>query len=109
MQEAPRSGVNAAHFGVQVASTEDVAGAWTRFKAAGLETLTEENTSCCYAMQDKVWVEDPDGNMWEVFVVKSDTDTMHDERVKAAAACCTPSAIPAQDTPLTLAKKTGCC
>src|SRR5271168_4833217 len=49
MQEAPRTGVNASHFGVQVQSTEDVAAAWSRFKAAGLRTFTEENTACCYA------------------------------------------------------------
>jgi catechol 2,3-dioxygenase-like lactoylglutathione lyase family enzyme len=110
MQEASRSGVNASHFGVQVASTEDVASAWSRFKAAGLKTLTEENTTCCYAMQDKVWVEDPDGNMWEVFVVKADAATMHDDPAKAAAvACCAPSALPAQDKPVQLGKKSGCC
>ncbi|WXB20217.1 VOC family protein [Pendulispora albinea] len=67
MQEAPRTGVNASHFGVQVGSTEDVTVAWSRFKQAGLETFTEENTACCYAMQDKVWIRDPDGNHWEVF------------------------------------------
>jgi catechol 2,3-dioxygenase-like lactoylglutathione lyase family enzyme len=88
MQEAPRTGVNASHFGVQVASTEDVAQAWTRFREAGLKTRTEENTQCCYALQDKVWVADPDGNEWEVFVVKGDSDTMSSR----AAACCTPSA-----------------
>ncbi|MBW4677403.1 MAG: hypothetical protein KME52_26415 [Desmonostoc geniculatum HA4340-LM1] len=32
--------------------------------------FTEDNTDCCYALQDKVWVTDPDGNRWEVFVVK---------------------------------------
>jgi catechol 2,3-dioxygenase-like lactoylglutathione lyase family enzyme len=73
MQEAPRTGVNASHFGVEVAGSEDVAAAWTRFKEAGLKTLTEANTECCYALQDKVWVEDPDGNSWEVFVVKDGT------------------------------------
>src|SRR5689334_14064566 len=66
MVEAPRSGVNASHFGIQVASTEDVVAATTRFQQHGLPTRTEENTSCCYAVQDKVWVEDPDGNKWEV-------------------------------------------
>ena len=90
MVEAPRTGTNASHFGIQVASSEDVAAAWTRFKQAGLPTRTEENTTCCYALQDKVWVEDPDGNEWEVFVVKADSDTMHDEPEKAKAACCTP-------------------
>ena len=44
MQEAPRTGTNASHFGIQVAGSEDVAAAWTRFKQAGLETKTEENT-----------------------------------------------------------------
>ena len=109
MQEAPRTGVNASHFGIQVASSDDVAAAWTRFKEAGLKTLTEENTECCYALQDKVWVEDPDGNMWEVFVVKGDAATMHDDATKTAAACCAPSSLPAQDKPVQLGKKSGCC
>jgi catechol 2,3-dioxygenase-like lactoylglutathione lyase family enzyme len=86
MQEAPRTGVNAAHFGIQVESSEDVAAAWARFKDAGLETLTEDNTECCYALQDKVWVNDPDGNSWEVFVVKGDVPVM--QRNKAAGGCC---------------------
>lgn len=88
MQEAERSGVNASHFGIQVASTEDVGAAWTRFKAAGLPTLTENDTSCCYALQDKVWVEDPDGNAWEVFVVKGEADQMQSEPTKKG--CCAP-------------------
>jgi catechol 2,3-dioxygenase-like lactoylglutathione lyase family enzyme len=83
MQEAPRTGVNASHFGVQVASTDDVAAARKRFEAMGLRTSSEENTACCYAIQDKVWIEDPDGNSWEVFVVKADADVM-----KAAASTC---------------------
>jgi catechol 2,3-dioxygenase-like lactoylglutathione lyase family enzyme len=109
MQEAPRSGVNASHFGVQVASTEDVAAAWSRFKAAGLKTLTEENTACCYALQDKVWVEDPDGNMWEVFVVKGDTAIMHDDPAKTASACCAPAPSLGSSAPVQLGKKPGCC
>jgi catechol 2,3-dioxygenase-like lactoylglutathione lyase family enzyme len=88
MQEAPRTGVNASHFGFQVASSEDVAAAWTRFKEAGLATKTEDNTECCYALQDKVWVEDPDGNAWEVFVVKGESVTM--EREPRAGGCCVP-------------------
>src|SRR6185295_5651301 len=88
MQEAPRTGVNASHFGMQVASSEDVAAAWTRFKAAGLKTRTEDDTECCYALQDKVWVEDPDGNAWEVFVVKADAETMSTEAARGG--CCVP-------------------
>ncbi len=90
MVEVAPTGLNASHFGIQVAKSEDVAAAWTRFKEAGLATRTEENTSCCYALQDKVWVADPDGNEWEVFVVKGDTDVMHDDPEKAKTACCVP-------------------
>src|SRR6478609_4105706 len=109
MQEAPRTGVNASHFGIQVAATEDVALASARFKDAGLETFTEENTTCCYALQDKVWVEDPDGNMWEVFVVKADAPTMHDDPAKTTSACCAPASLQAAAVPLQIGKKSGCC
>jgi catechol 2,3-dioxygenase-like lactoylglutathione lyase family enzyme len=94
LQEAPRTGVNASHFGIQVASSEDVAAAWTRFKAAGLATKTEDNTECCYALQDKVWVEDPDGNAWEVFVVKGEGATMG--RAASPAGCCAPGVKPSE-------------
>jgi catechol 2,3-dioxygenase-like lactoylglutathione lyase family enzyme len=87
MQEAPRTGVNASHFGVQVMSTNDVLEAKGRFEAAGLKTFTEEDTACCYAVQDKVWIEDPDGNSWEVFVVKADAPVMKAD----ASLCCTPN------------------
>ena len=86
MVEAPRTGINASHFGVQVASSADVAEARRRFESAGLLTASEENTACCYALQDKVWVEDPDGNSWEVFVVKEDAPVMK----ASESACCAP-------------------
>ena len=89
MTEAPRTGVNASHFGVQVASTDDVAEARARFESAGLVTFTEEDTACCYAVQDKVWIEDPDGNSWEVFVVKSDAPVMR----STGSGCCAPIGI----------------
>jgi len=64
------------HLGIQVASTEAVKEAAGRLKAEGLATFEEENTDCCYALQDKVWVTDPNGYRWEVFVVKvGDTST----------------------------------
>ena len=88
LQEAPRTGVNASHFGIQVAGSEDVAAAWTRFKQAGLVTKTESDTECCYALQDKVWVADPDGNAWEVFVVKGEAAVM--EKQTSAEGCCAP-------------------
>lgn len=62
------------HLGIQVDSSDAVRAAIARFKTAGLVTFEEHDTDCCYALQDKVWVTDPDGNRWEIFVVKvSDT------------------------------------
>jgi len=57
------------HLGIQVKSTREVLAAKERFVASGLTTFDEDNVTCCYAVQDKVWVTDPDGNSWEVFVV----------------------------------------
>ncbi|MBD2678315.1 MULTISPECIES: ArsI/CadI family heavy metal resistance metalloenzyme [Nostoc] len=65
-----QSGGALSHLGIQVESTQEVQAAIQRFTEAGLALFTEDNTDCCYALQDKVWVTDPDGNRWEVFVVK---------------------------------------
>jgi catechol 2,3-dioxygenase-like lactoylglutathione lyase family enzyme len=60
------------HLGIQVGSTEDVLAVRERWQASGLVPLDEMQTNCCYALQDKTWVRDPDGNEWEVFVVLED-------------------------------------
>ena len=60
------------HLGIQVATTADVLAMREHWIAAGLLTRDEMQTSCCYALQDKTWVQDPDGNEWEVFVVLQD-------------------------------------
>ena len=76
-----------AHFGVQVKSVAAVHAAIERFKAAGIETMMEEATTCCYAVQDKVWIVDPDGHKWEVFVVLQ-ADAR--DELYAEAGCCGP-------------------
>lgn len=60
------------HLGIQVASTNDVLATRQRWEEVGLLTRDEMQTNCCYALQDKTWVRDPDGNEWEVFVVLED-------------------------------------
>ncbi|MGB7925410.1 MAG: ArsI/CadI family heavy metal resistance metalloenzyme [Pyrinomonadaceae bacterium] len=60
------------HMGIQVASTEDVLAMREKWMSAGLVTQDEMQTNCCYALQDKTWVRDPDGNQWEAFVVLED-------------------------------------
>lgn len=75
------------HLGIQVASTEDVMAMRERWIKAGLATRDEMKTSCCYAVQDKTWVSDPDGNAWEVFVVLE--DNLPESIEAGTTACCT--------------------
>ena len=70
-------------------STEAVEEAIARFQAAGLATEVEEHVTCCYAMQDKVWVKDPDGNAWEIFVVLDADTTEHGKATEGQ--CCAPA------------------
>lgn len=60
------------HLGVEVDTSEEVVAATARLSGSGLETATQEQTTCCYAVQDKVWVHDPDGAPWEVYTVLAD-------------------------------------
>ena len=64
------------HLGIEVESTDDVTSATKRLASEGLVTDVEEETTCCYAVQDKVWVNAPDGEPWEVYTVLSDANVM---------------------------------
>ena len=65
------------HLGVEVMSAEEVSSAQTRLTGTGLETTPEDNVTCCYAVQDKVWVNDPDKAPWEIYTVTADAEEMH--------------------------------
>jgi catechol 2,3-dioxygenase-like lactoylglutathione lyase family enzyme len=75
------------HLGVEVFSTDEVAAATGRLQESGLVTLSENDTACCYAVQDKVWVRGPGAEPWEVYVVKADVDRMDKETGGASCAC----------------------
>lgn len=109
------------HLGIQVASTDDVLAIREKWIEEGLLTRDEMQTSCCYALQDKTWVRDPDGNEWEVFVVLEDnlaetspcecgtkveagnSETLNTE----SAACCAPT--PIGITNASAVNEAGCC
>ncbi|MDX1509897.1 MAG: ArsI/CadI family heavy metal resistance metalloenzyme [Nitriliruptorales bacterium] len=63
------------HLGVEVSSTMEVDATTRRLSEDGLDTATEEAVACCHAVQDKVWVTDPDGAPWEVYTVLGDDDS----------------------------------
>jgi catechol 2,3-dioxygenase-like lactoylglutathione lyase family enzyme len=74
------SGGTLNHLGVEVEDTDRVGAAQQRLASQGLSTATEDQVDCCFAVQDKVWVDDPDGAPWEVYTVLSDSDV--------PSACC---------------------
>jgi catechol 2,3-dioxygenase-like lactoylglutathione lyase family enzyme len=94
------------HLGVEVESTDQVDAATKRLTGEGLETLTEDDTTCCYAVQDKVWVHGPGKEPWEVYTVKGDSAAYGGDSAASVtpASCCTPDAETA-----TTAKPEGCC
>jgi catechol 2,3-dioxygenase-like lactoylglutathione lyase family enzyme len=77
------------HLGIEVEHTDQVASATRRLSDSGLPTDVEEQTTCCYAVQDKVWITDPDGARWEVYTVLADADSLRPP-ASAGAAPATP-------------------
>jgi catechol 2,3-dioxygenase-like lactoylglutathione lyase family enzyme len=67
------------HLGVEVPETSDVTAARARLAGEGLATATEDQVACCYAVQDKVWVDAPDGVPWEIYTVLADVETPEEE------------------------------
>jgi catechol 2,3-dioxygenase-like lactoylglutathione lyase family enzyme len=103
------------HLGVEVESAAEVEASILRLGADGLDTVQEKNTTCCYAVQDKVWVSDPAGAPWEVYTVTND-----DPRVAASSAaglldrtndgsCCTGGGDAAATGPAMPATAGACC
>ncbi|MEU2894985.1 ArsI/CadI family heavy metal resistance metalloenzyme [Streptomyces sp. NPDC001273] len=91
------------HLGVEVDSTETVHAATARLSEAGLATVEEDDTACCYALQDKVWVHGPGREPWEVYVVKADANTLTKQR---GSTCCAGPAGAGTKEP---AVADGCC
>ena len=72
--ENPGAAGSLNHLGVEVFSTDEVTAAQQRLAGDGLATATEEEVTCCFAVQDKVWVDAPDGEPWEIYTVLADAD-----------------------------------
>ncbi|GAB3484609.1 ArsI/CadI family heavy metal resistance metalloenzyme [Nocardiopsis coralliicola] len=76
IEGAPGQDTRLDHLGVEVSDTAQVDAAAARFTEAGLATFEENDTSCCYAVQDKVWVHGPGSEPWEVYAVKGESDVL---------------------------------
>ena len=85
--ENPAEAGSINHLGVEVLSTDEVSAATARLAGEGFATDVEESTTCCFAVQDKVWVDGPDHSRWEVYAVLADAPA--DD--SSTDTCCTTS------------------
>lgn len=106
LNQVPFDGPGAlSHLGIQVAGTEDVIALREQWRERGLTPREEMQTTCCYALQDKAWVNDPDGNEWEVFAVLR--DNLPEGTKKTDGECCVPTFDGVDGTKEVV--KTACC
>ena len=94
------------HLGVEVETSDAVAAASARLTDQGLATIEEADTTCCYAVQDKVWVHGPGAEPWEVYVVKTDAPSMYQD---GDGDCCLPTAVHGVPLPAVADAKARCC
>jgi catechol 2,3-dioxygenase-like lactoylglutathione lyase family enzyme len=84
--ENPGQGGTLNHLGVEVADTDKVDAEQARLAASGLSSGDERDTTCCYARQNKFWVEGtPDGEQWEIYTVLADSPTFYGDDAAAEA------------------------
>jgi catechol 2,3-dioxygenase-like lactoylglutathione lyase family enzyme len=103
--ENPGQGGTLNHLGIEVPDIDTVDAEQTRLAAAGLASVDERDTTCCYAKQDKFWVQGtPSGESWEVYTVLADSPTFFGE--EDGPACCGGSASETVD--VTVAAKSCC-
>ena len=99
------------HLGVEVPSTDDVAAAQARLTGVGLDTAAESG-ACCYAVQEKVWVNDPDSAPWEIYTVLADSDIPHSGFADATTDVCCAGSCATDAEPATASATAGvqaCC
>ena len=87
--ENPGQGGSLNHLGVEVPDVDTVDAEQTRLADVGFASIDERGTTCCYAKQDKFWVEGaPNGERWEIYTVLADSPTFFAEQPADGPACC---------------------
>jgi extradiol dioxygenase family protein len=91
MQTATMDTSKVNHLGIEVDSADEVMKWQKKLTECGLVKLIEKDTNCCFARQDKVWIQDPDNNSWEIFYVHEQLPIEGELNKTSGSACCTPS------------------
>jgi catechol 2,3-dioxygenase-like lactoylglutathione lyase family enzyme len=110
--ENPGYGGTLNHLGVEVSDTGAVNAEQARLAATGLASVDERDTTCCYARQDKFWVQGPtDGERWEIYTVLADSRTFYDEKHDGPECCggeaCQPGEATVIQTATALSSQSG--
>ena len=80
------------HMGIQTDTDAELAAMKQQFDAAGLESVSQIGTTCCYAESDKHWLADPQGIAWETYHTLADAPTFGSAERSTNSACCAPAA-----------------
>lgn len=88
LMENPGASDRLNHLGIEVESSEQVTQVSDRLQKDDLTVTDRKQITCCYALQDKVWVKDPNGADWEVYVVLEDSATFSESQKTASSVCC---------------------
>jgi catechol 2,3-dioxygenase-like lactoylglutathione lyase family enzyme len=111
--ENPGQGGTLNHLGVEHMSVDDVDAEQTRLAEVGLASVDERGTTCCYAKQDKFWVDGtPSGERWEIYTVLADSRTFFGDPGEGPACCADANDAttnPTTDTDSTAATAAACC
>ena len=110
--QQPGNGGTINHLGVEVENTAEVAAAQARLAGDGIATAVQDDVACCYARQDKVWVDGPSGESWEIYTVLEDVEMpdgqLRDLDPEAGNVCCATS-VTAGEGDLVGAGSSACC
>ena len=91
--ENPGQGGSLNHLGIEVDSVDELDAAQARLASEGLASIDERDTTCCYATQDKFWVEGtPGGERWEIYTVLGDSPTFFSD-IPSTVSAVTPGVI----------------
>jgi catechol 2,3-dioxygenase-like lactoylglutathione lyase family enzyme len=108
--ENPGQGGTLNHLGVEVGSVDLVDAEQTRLAEAGLASVDERDSTCCYAKQDKFWVEgSPGGERWEIYTVLADSPTFFSDQPEGSTCCGTPSASDPETQTVSAGEPARCC
>ncbi|MFY0643748.1 MAG: VOC family protein [Bacteroidia bacterium] len=109
IENKERVSTNFGHLGWRVSTEEELKKYMELSESKGIIDLVEEGTSCCYAVQDKFWVNDPDGTAWEVYYFHEDSE-FNDPKYSngESNACCTPLATKTKKSIAEIAQPSCC-